>query len=68
MALEIPKAVVDRIVEAMAVAAKDAEFVKRMNAIGVQVMCNKPAEFLAQLRDDFAAWGQAVKMSGAKLE
>ena len=52
----------------MAVAAKDAEFVKRMNAIGVQVVCNKPAEFVAQLRDDFAAWGQAVKMSGAKLE
>ena len=62
-----PKAVVDRIAEAMAVAAKDAEFVKRMNAIGVQVVCNKAAEFVAQLRDDFTAWGQAVKMSGAKL-
>ncbi len=63
-----PKAVVDRIAEAMAIAAKDADFVKRMNAIGVQVVCNKPAEFAAQLREDFTAWGQAVKLSGAKLE
>ena len=63
-----PKAVIDRIAEAMAVVARDAECVKRMNTIGVQVMCNKPAEFVAQLRDDFTAWGQAVKMSGAKLE
>jgi tripartite-type tricarboxylate transporter receptor subunit TctC len=63
-----PKAIVDRIATEMAVAAADPEFVKRMDAIGVQVLCNKPAEMAAQLRDDTALWGQAVKISGAKLE
>ncbi len=63
-----PNAVIDRVAGAMAIAANDAEFIKRMNAIGVQVLCNKPAEFAAQLREDFTSWGQAVKMSGAKLE
>jgi len=63
-----PKAVVDRIAAEMAGAATDPEFVKRMDAIGVQVLCNKPAEMAAQLRDDTALWGQAVKISGAKLE
>jgi len=63
-----PKAIVDRIAAEMAVAAKDPEFIKRMDAIGVQVVCNKPAEMAAQLREDTALWGQAVKISGAKLE
>jgi tripartite-type tricarboxylate transporter receptor subunit TctC len=63
-----PKAVVDRIASAMAVAAGEADFVRRMGAIGVQVVCNKPAEFAAQLQEDIVSWGQAVKMSGAKLE
>jgi tripartite-type tricarboxylate transporter receptor subunit TctC len=63
-----PKAIVDRIAGEMAKAAADPEFIKRMDAIGVQVVCNKPAEMAAQLRDDTALWGQAVKISGAKLE
>ena len=63
-----PKAIVDRIAGEMAAAATDPDFIKRMDAIGVQVVCNKPAEMAAQLRDDIALWGQAVKISGAKLE
>lgn len=63
-----PKAIVDRIAGEMATAAGDPEFVKRMDAIGVQVVCNKPAEFSARLREDIVLWGQAVKISGAKLE
>ena len=37
-------------------------------AVGTGVAAKTLGEFAAQLRDDFTAWGQAVKMSGAKLE
>ena len=63
-----PKAIVDRIAIEMAGIATDPDFIKRMDAIGVQVVCNKPAEMAAQLREDTALWGQAVKISGARLE
>lgn len=63
-----PAAIVERIAQEMAAAAKDPEFNKRMEAIGVQVVCDKPAEMAAQLRDDIVLWGKAVKISGAKLE
>jgi len=63
-----PKAIVDRIATEMAGIATDPDFIKRMDAIGVQVVCNKPAEMAAQLREDTALWGQAVKISGARLE
>jgi len=68
MPAKTPKAVIDRIAGEMAKAPDDPEFVKRMDAIGVQVICDKPAEAAAQLRDDIALWGQAVKISGARLE
>ena len=63
-----PKAIVERIATEMASIATDPDFIKRMDAIGVQVVCNKPAEMAAQLREDTALWGQAVKISGARLE
>ena len=63
-----PKAIVDRIAGEMASVAKDPEFQKRMDTLGVEVICNTPVEFGAQLREDIALWGQAIKVSGAKLE
>ncbi|MBP7566668.1 MAG: tripartite tricarboxylate transporter substrate binding protein [Burkholderiaceae bacterium] len=63
-----PKAVVDRIATEMAAIAKDPEFIKRMDTLGVQVICNTPAEMARQLRDDISLWGEAIRVSGAKLE
>ncbi|RZI99985.1 MAG: tripartite tricarboxylate transporter substrate binding protein, partial [Rubrivivax sp.] len=63
-----PKAVVDRIAGEMAAVARDPEFLKRMDTLGVQVICNTPGEFAKQLKDDIGLWGQAIKVSGAKLE
>ena len=63
-----PKAIVERIASEMASVAKDPDFVKRMDTLGVEVICNTPAAFAAQLREDIGVWGQAIKVSGAKLE
>lgn len=63
-----PKSIVNRIADEMAKIAKDPEFIKRMDAIGVRTVSNTPVEFAKQLRKDLETWGLAVKTSGAKLE
>lgn len=63
-----PKAVVDRIANELVALSKEPEFVRKLEALGVQVVCNTPTEFGAQLREDITLWGQAIKTSGAKLE
>ncbi|HEY4371650.1 MAG TPA: tripartite tricarboxylate transporter substrate binding protein [Burkholderiales bacterium] len=63
-----PKAITERIAREMALAAADAEFNKRMEGIGVQVVCDKPAEMATQLKADIALWAKAVKISGAHLD
>lgn len=65
---QTPKAIVDRIAAELAALAKEPDFVAKMENLGVQVVCNTPTEFAAQLREDIGVWGQAIKTSGAKLD
>ncbi len=65
---QTPKAIVDRIAAELATLAKEPDFVTKMENLGVQVVCNTPAEFAAQLTEDIGMWGQAIKTSGAKLD
>jgi tripartite-type tricarboxylate transporter receptor subunit TctC len=65
---QTPKAIVERVAGELAALSKEPDFVKKMESLGVQVVCNTPTEFAAQLREDMGVWGQAIKTSGAKLE
>lgn len=65
---QTPKAIVERVASELAALSKEPDFVKKMESLGVQVVCNTPTEFAAQLREDMGVWGQAIKTSGAKLE
>ena len=65
---QTPKAIVERIARELIALAKEPEFVTKMENLGVQVVCNTPTEFAAQLQEDVGVWGQAIKTSGAKLE
>ncbi len=65
---QTPKAIVERVAGELASLSKEPDFIKKLESLGVQVVCNTPTEFAAQLREDMGVWGQAIKTSGAKLE
>jgi tripartite-type tricarboxylate transporter receptor subunit TctC len=63
-----PPAIIARLAEAMRPAATDADFVAKLERIGVDAICDTPEDFAATLRTDLATWPEAVRLSGAKLD
>src|SRR5260221_3441779 len=51
-----PPEIIARLAEAMASAAQDADFVAKLDRIGVDPVCGTPAEFAATLRADLVTW------------
>ena len=57
-----------RVVVPFAAGARDTGFIKKLEGIGFDADGNTPAEFAKVLEADIRTWGEAVRVSGAKLE
>ena len=63
-----PKAVVNKLAEAIARGVRHPEVAGRYVTHGIEPMGNSPAEYLAQTRIDIAKYAKAVKAAGVKVE
>jgi tripartite-type tricarboxylate transporter receptor subunit TctC len=59
-----PREIIDKIAAELGRAGKDPQFVAQLKAIGVEALCNDPAEFAAMIKADTATWSEAVKTVG----
>jgi tripartite-type tricarboxylate transporter receptor subunit TctC len=62
-----PPEIIDKSYKALKNLSKNPEFVKRMQNLGVDVVCNTPEEFNQELKQDLITWAQAVKLTGATV-
>ncbi len=63
-----PRDVIAKLAGALKTAPQDTAFVAKLGAIGVDPLCNTPEEFASVLNKDLVKWGEAVKLSGAKID
>jgi tripartite-type tricarboxylate transporter receptor subunit TctC len=63
-----PVAVIERIAREIDLATRDAGFVARLEAIGVDPVGGTPAAFVRTLEGDMRLWSEAIKASGARVE
>jgi tripartite-type tricarboxylate transporter receptor subunit TctC len=63
-----PKAVVDRINAEMKRAVANPEFVKQLEAIGLEPASSTPAEFHDMIRAELKRWTQVIKEAGITAE
>ena len=63
-----PKAVVNRLAEAIARAVKHPETARRYTTLGIEPVGNTPEQYAKQVRVDIAKYAKAVKASGVKVE
>ena len=63
-----PVDVIGRLAAEVAAAARDPGFAGRLSAIGVYPVGDTPEAFAHTLEHDVALWGQAVRVSGARVE
>ena len=63
-----PTAIIDRIARELDIATRDAGFVARLEAIGVDPVGGTPAAFSRTLEADIRLWSEAIKASGARVE
>ncbi len=63
-----PVAVIERIAREIDLATRDAGFVARLEAIGVDPVGGTPAAFARTLEGDIHLWSEAIKASGARVE
>jgi tripartite-type tricarboxylate transporter receptor subunit TctC len=63
-----PKGVIDRLNAEVAKLLADPAFRKRLTDIGAEPLAGGPADFARRLADEYARWGEVVKLSGARIE
>jgi tripartite-type tricarboxylate transporter receptor subunit TctC len=63
-----PKPVIDRVHAEVAKMLADPAFRKRLTDIGAEPLAGGPAEFAKRLAEEYARWGEIVKLSGARIE
>jgi tripartite-type tricarboxylate transporter receptor subunit TctC len=63
-----PRIIIDRIAKEINAALKDADVIRRLQAVGVEPSGNTPDEFAKVLKDDLNTWRDAAKLTGAKLQ
>src|SRR6266568_7874484 len=66
--ISTPGAVIDRVAQEVAKAARDPGTIERLNKIGVDALGNTPAEFAALIRSEAPLWRDAVNAAGIKQE
>ena len=63
-----PSVVVDRVNAEVTKLLADPAFRKRLADIGAEPFPGGPAEFAKRLAEEYARWGEIVKLSGARIE
>ena len=63
-----PPAIVARLAEALRPACADATFRAALGRLGVDPVCNTPADLAARIEADLPVWREAVQISGATLD
>ena len=63
-----PKAIVDKLSEAMRKAAQSPELAEKWRSYGGELKGNTPAEFAAFIAADRAKWGEVVRKAKVKLD
>jgi tripartite-type tricarboxylate transporter receptor subunit TctC len=63
-----PQKIVDGLATNVASAVKNPDVVKKMDALGLTPVGNTPKTFAETIVSDLAMWGEAVKISGAKVD
>ncbi len=63
-----PKAIIDRIAQEAARAARDPDIIERLNKMGIDALGNTPAEFAARIRSEAPLWRDALNAAGIKQE
>ncbi len=61
-----PAEVVERIAREIAAGCRDADFVARLDKIGVDAVCSSPAQFARAIRQDLELWKEAVRAAGIR--
>ena len=62
-----PKDIVNKIAGEMARAAKDPQFLARLEQYGADPLSNTPDEFAALIAADLAVWSDVIKSTGLKF-
>ena len=63
-----PNVVVDRVNVEVTKLLADPAFRKRLSDIGAEPFPGGPADFAKRLAEEYARWGEVVKLSGARIE
>jgi tripartite-type tricarboxylate transporter receptor subunit TctC len=66
--VKTPKAVIDRLAQAIAAAMRHPETVGRYTALGIDPVGNTPEQYAAKIRVDIAKYAKAVKAAGVKVD
>jgi tripartite-type tricarboxylate transporter receptor subunit TctC len=61
-----PRTIIDRIAREIGAALKDANVIKRLQAVGIDPSGNTPDEFEKVLKDDLNTWRDAAKLAGTR--
>jgi len=61
-----PAAIIERLAREIGAGCRDAQFAERLARIGVDPVCNAPAEFARAIREDLQLWGEAVRAAGVQ--
>ena len=63
-----PREVIDALNRATVQALKDADTLRQLHDLGVEVSSSTPEEFAAYIRSEIPKWAAVVKASGAQVE
>jgi tripartite-type tricarboxylate transporter receptor subunit TctC len=63
-----PKEIIDRMASEFAAAVKDPKFIAALDQAGVDPLGDGPEKFAAMIASEMALWGEAVRVSGVKLQ
>src|SRR5579871_263389 len=63
-----PRDVIDTLNSAIVQSLKDADTLRQLHDIGVEVSASTPEEFAAYIRSEIPKWAAVVKASGAQVE
>jgi tripartite-type tricarboxylate transporter receptor subunit TctC len=62
----VPKDIADFIYQEVVKATKSPDVRAKMEQLGLEIICNTPAQFTQQIKDEIAKWGKVIKEANIK--